>query len=1385
MAAMYDQLGNYIGDDGVGAPPIDDMRAALALKRNKRSPLPAAVANIPKISPELQALMAIDAKPLSLDDIYARLTTPKAQPLSRTEQFTRDMNELPKQFADVENVLFGGPTRAAVLQPWEALLKHAYKMPGIAYRERIAKDPQSLREAAQMRKDLEASTGEGGMFPTQPLQTQGGQDFASGVAKTLDTFKVPAAWPIVPTPTRPMLTGSDIRAMKGNVQNVARQVGDIPIDYRNAQSGFTRMDPVTGKPTVGAKAQSLMDDWANVLQRRQEVTGTPTFGGIAPETNMYAVRPDKGTRIIQPTRTEDTSTHPFYVDPLTNIVSEVASVAELDNKRLLNRYTDLDSHRLPSQRGAALPVTVKRQINNYITGRLQEIYPDVPIRSGEGGDDALHAAFQIGNKPTIRDQKLLGMYEDFFKTDEGKAAIAQSGGTLVPPSVHAERHAAASNWLNSTFKNYLDTRIGTTADPLLQKAKQGVTYKPASELEGYAESVYDTARLNRTDGGFPQTSVFMPEFRALGDKMDVVSAELNELEARKAELTAALPPESEMQGRSFNDVIPGYNDFMRKYDAKIAERNKLRKDMANLRIAQDYETLADAAVQPRIVSKVLNELPPQEVPFYPSLTLAPPESIVYNLKKGTLGALGIEDMVSSFYNDVLTGKVPVEKLKGLTVDKYVQQHFDKRRLREIEEEKAAQTYLTNVNTALRERIQQVPNDNIFYNAAVIEFDANTPKEQAYKDLSADTTILDICVAECGGADPKKKHFITGKSQTHEAMYDITTGERNPNSNLSRDYSTYTDEIYNGTKLASIRDSTTGYPAATIRMSPASMPGQYNINWVKGYKNDTPIDRAYSEGIAAYLNSRENVIASSGSELQTNAGVFDTQTPAGMRALSQRVPGMDPEEVRYLDFDFVELPRFVTQNQFNEIVAGAVDGTPSATAQQSRFAVESTADMRRRLTEQQLDEANDLHTHISDQLEEIVYDAIEQNNSPLSAQRDFLQAIRDDPSYYVGEIDPAIVEYALRFIEEQNPDIAPQDTQTALNNLDYTPSRALAQQQQDVTPPRSIDELYQMFLDIGEAALAQNDNFLGNDRFSFNSGTYFTNDLANGIRNSDPQLVGLDNLTQQERELLAHVVEEEGYNPNYFPGDYRRYDALTQPAPEQLAPPPAEVQLPPEDLGLFEPDPTHPANRPVASTQAPTAELYTQELTRLNARHDALTDDIAEWNRQMLPYIRRENDGTITPEQLRDLENLRDQYDDTVREMRDTQQQIGETARQQQAAFEMQQTPQRNAVTPNISNLSDTELSQRLSIEQSTQAQNVFAQIVRSARDSNIALTPELIDSVSNWSFNAQALAPEQKEFLKRLLTRHIQRERGVGFAKGGKVRIAKTIPAMRAELRRT
>lgn len=1236
----YDALGNYVPGDEPTYTQKKPARGVIPDPAYMQIPTPnPAYGNIPNMDEMRMALNAMRS---------ANFKDPLAKTHKRFADLQADIASLPQQISDVTNTLVGNPMQMMVRTPIEAMLKRQTSAPELN---------------ALLEKNM------------APMQTPQGEAFASNVGKAFEASKLPP-WPmrggmvesVVGMPQRPMLVPSDVRALSGDAARLATQLGDVVPDFQAAQTGFKRMDPVTGKPTVGAKAQALMDDWANISQRRQEVTGTPTFGGVVPETNMYAVRPDKGTRVIQPTRTSDTSTHPFYVDPLTNIISEVASVAELDNKRLLNRYTDLDSNRLPSQRGAALPITVKRQINNYITGRLQEIYPDVPIRSGEGGDDALHAAFQIGNKSTVRDQKLLGMYEDFFKTPEGEAAIAQSGGTLVPPSVHAERHAAASNWLNSTFKNYLDTRVGTTADPLLQKAKQGVTYKPASKLEGYAESVADAARSNRISGGFPETGALLPEFHALGDKMDVINAEVNELEARKAELTAALPPESEMQGRSFNDVIPGYNDFMRKYDAKIAERNKLRKDMANLRIAQDYETLADAAVQPRIVSKVLNELPEQEKPFYPSLTLAPPESIVYDLKKGTLGALGIEDMVSSFYNDVLTGKVPVEKLKGLTVDKYVQQHFDKRRLREIEEEKVAQTYLTNVNTALQKRVQQVPNDNIFYNAAVIEFDANTPKEQAYKDLSADTTILDICTAECGGADPNKKHFITGKPQTHEAMYDITTGERNPNSNLSRDYSTYTDEIYNGTKLASIRDSTTGYPAATIRMQPASMPGQYNINWVKGYKNGT-IDRAYSEGIAAYLNSRENTIASSGSELQTNAGVFDTTTPAGMRSLSQRVPGMDPEEVRYLDFDFVELPRFVTQNQFNEIVAGAMDAAPSATAQQSRFAVESTADMRNRLTEQQLDDANALHTHISDQLEDIVYDAIQRNDSPLSAQRDFLQAIRDDPMYYVGDEDPDIVEYAIRFIEEQNPDIAPQDTQTALNNLDYTPSQQLAQRQQESRP---VGELYQMFIDVVDNSI---------DDGSFGPNDYTAREFAERIRNDE--VGGIGSLTPQEREILANAVESEGYNPGaYFPPEQQ----------QQLAPPPAEVQLPPEDLGLFEPDPTHPANRPA-----------------------------------------------------------------------------------------------------NVSNLSDAELSQRLSIEQSTQAQNVFAQIVRASRDNNNftysnPLTTQMINRVLQPDFvingvTASNLTPEQREFLHRLLIRHAIREGG--FAKGGTVRIAKTIPAMRAELRRT
>ena len=121
MAAIYDALGNYVGDDGAdaGNTPADiaKMRATLGAKLEARSPLARTK------SAAMQQLEAIDAKPLSIDDIYYRLTTPLAKPVSRFESLQRDIATLPQQVSDVTNTLFGNPFQMMVRTPIEAMLR--------------------------------------------------------------------------------------------------------------------------------------------------------------------------------------------------------------------------------------------------------------------------------------------------------------------------------------------------------------------------------------------------------------------------------------------------------------------------------------------------------------------------------------------------------------------------------------------------------------------------------------------------------------------------------------------------------------------------------------------------------------------------------------------------------------------------------------------------------------------------------------------------------------------------------------------------------------------------------------------------------------------------------------------------------------------------------------------------------------------------------------------------------------------------------------------------------------------------------------------------------------------------------------------------------------
>jgi hypothetical protein len=100
--------------------------------------------------------------------------------------------------------------------------------------------------------------------PTTPL----GQVFESDLGKVAEAAKVPHMFPTAPRPAgmRPVVTPNDVRVMGAEATRMGRQVRDIPSDFANAQSGFTRTDPVTNQPTYGAKLQGLAESVGDLAQ---------------------------------------------------------------------------------------------------------------------------------------------------------------------------------------------------------------------------------------------------------------------------------------------------------------------------------------------------------------------------------------------------------------------------------------------------------------------------------------------------------------------------------------------------------------------------------------------------------------------------------------------------------------------------------------------------------------------------------------------------------------------------------------------------------------------------------------------------------------------------------------------------------------------------------------------------------------------------------------------------------------------------------------------------------------------------------------------------------------------------------------------------------------
>jgi hypothetical protein len=894
----YDALGNYVPGDDTDYTPKQTPRGKVPDPAYMQIPTPnPAYGNVPNVDEMRMALGAMKS---------ANFKDPLAKTHRRFAELQADIAELPKQISDVTNTLFGNPTAVAALQPWEAMLKHAYKMPGIMYREQVAKDPQSLREAAQMRKDLEGSVGEKGWFPTQPLQTQGGEEFASNVGKAFEESKLPP-WPmvggmaesVIGMPQRRMLAPSDVRALSGDAARLATQVKEIAPDFQAAQTGFKRMDPITGQPTLGAKAQSLMDDWANVLERRQSVKDEVSPFAEATSPEMYAMR-KKGTKLIEPTRPETAAGASFSVDPAVNIVREaVGGARDLAPYPLYREWRNAVADDLPAR--------LNDDMRKYANMRKAAMYPDLsPSQANKAFD--LEFADRDANA-----KKLLEFYTDYLNSPEARDLAQQNGANIVTPAEFAERHTAAVDWLQGPYSNYIVRNIGAEGDPLVDLAAKGITYLPATEIRDlsvFAEP--EQVQAMREKAGLPREGTVGAVTKA---KMAELVAAQQELRAME-DLRADLYDQAREQGID-PASISEYAALTTPVRNKGRQVQQLENEIDKLQTGVAYEALTDISVMPRTPEEFLSrDIDEYEKPFYPAATRAKEGETVYPVRSRLLGTdLGFSKLAKDIYKDVIAGDVSLDQLKNLTVPKYVTKSAEKRMVKEAQQAKEQQEVKSRILDAAKEQLNAA--QLYLPNSHVIEITNAMSPEEVAKLLSMDTIVLNHCVGSCGTPPEGTRNLFTNERQNHKSLFDFAKNEFIDAGERLRDRGYVRDIIGHNDMITSMRDSNTGLPVATIQFN-RLQNGKYSLGYVSGNENG-PISPQYNADVATYLNKYADQIVDTG-QLSGHAGVFDTTQHDKFRTLAytaEKETNVPLNIIRSIDYDFI--PRFVTQEQFNDFV----------------------------------------------------------------------------------------------------------------------------------------------------------------------------------------------------------------------------------------------------------------------------------------------------------------------------------------------------------------------------------------------------------------------------------------------------------------------------------
>ena len=819
MTAIYDHLGNYIGDDSNPEFPttsVDQMRYELSMM-----PTRPGGSDVPYTMQELRSM-----------------PVPPRQP------------EPPRPYSTATNVAQAVADRLGLSAIPQAALGMVSGFPAAIAKELGYED---LANRLQYTPTSRAGTELLEAAAAAPEAITGSHMGLGPLAE----YWVPKSG--FGLQSRSLITPDDVRVLGGRAIERGREVAAIPEDFRNAQAGLQR-ESVLGGPTYGARLQDITEGLGDYLARQEamrysyEPTGSvQVFGNMVPETNLYAVRPSG-------TANQVFREVPTALNPRFNVTGEsrlTGDLAEILDREEPTKNIEVGTRVQPFTN--FVPNNFDKSANDlfreFIVPKMAEEFP------GLQNDDLLRAAsIKYGNG--LQDW-MKGKLEEFSQLPEVKAynkaaidtiendyTIDNPTDTLrdvliVPPSVKLAGAQAAENWVMQNLQNYFAEYVGTEADPILQEvAKTGKTIVPLDELQHFSDTNRNTAQSYRRRAGLPIGGTMKPKLTNSIIEEGEVNQRLEQIQTEFNALVAANP------GTRPAD-IPGVKELYKEQRTLTKVKDKLVEQTENLRKAMLYEDYIDANVRPISEKALIEEINPSELQRFPMVPTN--KELMYQAYVPKAFA----ELGKEIINKLEAGLITPEAAKNLSVPTAARMKAEMMIKKDQLAKEAAKLDTELLKSYIIQETQTLPQDGKYDKGVVVKFDDSLTEAQMERALSSECEFMDHCIGRGGTPDDRvlsRKARALGPSNVgsddkYTGYIPMIAAHRPgrvvPKGSSGTATSYMTEFLQGKSEGRSFRDEATGVPFATMKLF-RDDNGMYRMGEFYGYK-DRAVDGPWYEG----------------------------------------------------------------------------------------------------------------------------------------------------------------------------------------------------------------------------------------------------------------------------------------------------------------------------------------------------------------------------------------------------------------------------------------------------------------------------------------------------------------------------------------------------------